>query len=579
FLDRLERAESALNALWCEVVYDRRFVLQGDRQIRIGTLAFERSAPVDEDADPARAFSVDFATLIVGDEVREDRQSWTFRDRWLVERRFEDKVYVMRELAPPGKTLDPLRLGQGPMPLPIGQKKADILARYTVELVGAGDGFDADDASDDGYEAYARGATQIRLTPRKDVPDADEKFREIRLWYRSDDAGGLIPVLARTVDRSADVIFVQLVGVKRAETLPADRVISIDPPAPDAGWDVQVERGRFDEDLESVRIGRAMPTRNVGFVRVAYQPSLPPTDASGERGGLSDLSPLARGEDREAQPIEAPNVSASVLRAVGASYLSEEERAERRVFHGLWTASDLASVPGAAARAALDLGVWDHPSFDDDPFTDPLDRAEALVRRGELVEALDAIGIDDDRVRAMRLRAEALDGLGRFDEAIGVLARIRDGLLAGRYATAQEVTDACRGVILLARLTGLDAGTYQTMLTSLTEAHQRLDRLYWPAVVVESRLLDSKGNAHQAVEAAQQALAMSPAAHDAWAILGLRSVMAFDSARSLGVTDRLDRLERRLAGDDAHSPAGDLIAARMYLRLNDPELASLRVEH
>ncbi|GAB4550623.1 MAG: hypothetical protein Tsb0013_12470 [Phycisphaerales bacterium] len=140
------------------------------------------------------------------------------------------------------------------------------------------------------------------------------------------------------------------------------------------------------------------------------------------------------------------------------------------------------------------------------------------------------------------------------------------------------MTEACRAVVLLARLTGADAPAYQTMVQSLTEAHQKLDRLYWPAVVVEAELLESKGNAQESSQAAAQALSMSPAAADAWAILGVRSVRGFNAERALGVADRLDRLERRLAPDTANSPIGDLIAARMYLRLNDPELASLRVE-
>lgn len=585
-LDALEKADDAIDALWCQVVYDRRFVLQGDQQIRLGELAYQRSGEGD---DVQRAFEVEFTTLLLGPpearEQREDRQSWTFKDRWLVERRFADKVYVKRELAPEGATIDPLRLGQGPMPLPLGQRKDDITARYRVAMTEAAEGFDDEDPTDDAYERFVVGhdrftpCAQLVLTPRADTEDRDERFREIRLWYRPDTEGGLIPVLSRTEDRSGDIVFVQLVGVHQAERLPADRAITLDEPPEDAGWDVRIERGRFDEDLDSVRIGAAYPTSTVEFATYAHPTVIgdPPTDTSGEVGGIGDFTSDATTAD-EVEPAEAPDISPVVIDAIGARWLTDAERAQRRVFHGIWTASDLENVPGATAKAALNAGVWDHPAFDDDPFTDPLDRIEAMVRRGDLASALEEIGPEDERVRAQRLRGEALAGLGRFEDAIGVLEPLRAGLSGAGYDNAKDTTEAARASWIVSRLTGENAEIYKTMMGALTDAHQRMDRLYWPAIVTEAQLLESKGNAEEAVQAAMQTLSVSLDNADAWALLGERSVKGFNVEGALGVSARLDRVERRIGGRNAFSATGDLVAARMYLRLNDPEMAERRVE-
>lgn len=226
-LGALETADRDIRTLQAGVRYIRRMALQGDEQTRQGRLIFEQN-PAEGGAN--RLFAVMFDTLYVGDRREKDRQEWVFNGEWLIERRPDRKQYVARQIAPPGERIDPLRLGEGPMPLPIGQRAADVLARYSAELVNPHSGIEDEPG---GVQEFVRGTVQLRLTPTS--PSEDE-FREVRLWY---DEKTLLPRLAKTFTRSGDESFVMLVNIRVNERVRGD-VFTIEPPAENDGWEVQI---------------------------------------------------------------------------------------------------------------------------------------------------------------------------------------------------------------------------------------------------------------------------------------------------------------------------------------------------
>jgi len=160
---------------------------------------------------------------------------------------------------------------------------------------------------------------------------------------------------------------------------------------------------------------------------------------------------LAQEEPKEIKP---PEMIESVLRSLEAPYLSDVERARLRVFHGLWKDSDLAD-PALRAQAALMVGAFDDPVFDD-PACPPIDRADALLARGDLEAAL-AIASASEGPRAARIEAESLAGLGRFDDArdaIDVLIGSFGGGAAESLGDPQEITELVRARMLQADLRG-----------------------------------------------------------------------------------------------------------------------------
>lgn len=302
--------------------------------------------------------------------------------------------------------------------------------------------------------------------------------------------------------------------------------------------------------------------------------------ASGLGAALVSVA-VAQPPDRamgRAAAIQPPEVSPAVLRALEAPYLNEEEAKDLRVFHGLWRESDLDS-PARRARAALLVGAWDHEWLvgAEVPL---LDRAEAMVRRGELEEALEALA-GEGSLRALRLRAEALELQGRLAEADAALDVVVDRMIRRQVQSAADLTEGVRALIARARLrgpgrAGQAAGDYQTLTALIARARDELDRLHWPAHLAEAALLLDKDNVPQAAQALSQVISMCPAASEAYLLLGGAAVGSFDFARAEAAAEFAGEQYERIDPEHAlgTSPVETMVLARTRLRQGDPEEAA-----
>lgn len=233
-----------------------------EKQKRQGTLYFSTGNAAEPGPQPAeaperaegeeegegapggrRAFRVDFVRLYLpsGEEdvwVRhEERKSYIFDGRVLLELSPDRKAGIRRLVAGEGEEVDPLALGEGPFPIPIGQKKDEILKRFDAELLGPDAGLGGE-----GVPPMLEGTVQLRLTPKPGAAEAED-FHEVRIWYTRHDADGdgdadyLLPVKARTVDTDQSKADVNLANV----TVNADLEEGLfDTTAPE-GWEVMNE--------------------------------------------------------------------------------------------------------------------------------------------------------------------------------------------------------------------------------------------------------------------------------------------------------------------------------------------------
>jgi len=255
-LTELETADRGMRDLTAQITYDRIDATLGDRQYRFGELLFrDRTPEGQENRAGSRSFVVRFHTYADLDVVRDLNESWAFDGRWLIERNDDDRTFRKREITRAGQEVDPLRLGEGPLPIPIGQRKSDILARYEVELVDPLDSLQApeDDMQDDLYESYREAiagtsAVQLKLTPRT---HEDGEFDSIRLWYwrSAEHPDRWLPLLARAGrvnarGREVDTAFVLMGGVK-VNTGLDDAQMTV--PEPREGFAVQVDRLPVEE--------------------------------------------------------------------------------------------------------------------------------------------------------------------------------------------------------------------------------------------------------------------------------------------------------------------------------------------
>lgn len=271
------------------------------------------------------------------------------------------------------------------------------------------------------------------------------------------------------------------------------------------------------------------------------------------------------------QQDEGITLSPVVERAIGASYLTEQERLELRVFHGQWTETDLAET-AVAARAALLAGDLANPALDD-PEASPLDRAEAMILRGDIREALDLIE-GNDTMRALRLSAQAHELLGDLDAVRASTDTATARLARLQSNDAETLTEGVRILIIRARTVGVEqgAGDYELMVQLLATVRDDLDRLYWPARLAEAKLLDARDNRPQAREALLETLALNPGSAEAWRALGEAHVRGFNFDAAEAVAIELDRLTDRMR-PGATSPYATLIRAKALLRQKEPRLA------
>jgi len=250
-LTALETADKDLRSLTAEIRYKKIFaqVQGGDSQIREGKLTFvitpaQAAVPAQKagadgkggtDAKAAvparRGFSVYFDSLVAGKQKRDEKRQFVFDGEWYAERDFANKQFTKRRIVAPGQQGDPLKIGEGPFPVPIGQAKADILNRFSAELVPFADGLDDAAAG----RAFMQGTYQLKLTPREKSPEA-RNFKVLRLWYRQED---LLPRMALSL--APDDTATEILLINHARNMTADQnALNVDGPT-EPGWVINVQ--------------------------------------------------------------------------------------------------------------------------------------------------------------------------------------------------------------------------------------------------------------------------------------------------------------------------------------------------
>lgn len=226
-LDRLEASAADLESFTGTIYYETYDDLLDRREIRLGEIIY-RIAQAEESARDITSFAVLFDTLIIG-QRRSDRQKhYVFHGRWLAEVDHENRQFIKRELVPPGRQLDPLKLGEGPIPLPIGQPKDQVLARFDVSL---------HELPEDGPLARLENVDGLLLIPRENTPEADE-YSRVELYY---DRETNLPVGINAIEINDNRKTVRLSSVKRNPELTDEQIqqLSVEEPDP-RRWSIDV---------------------------------------------------------------------------------------------------------------------------------------------------------------------------------------------------------------------------------------------------------------------------------------------------------------------------------------------------
>ena len=177
-LTAVERTADSLRDFRANITLETTDDVTGDTERRLGQLVF-----VQEEGKPAtRRFAVVFEKFIDGSGRMDERPvRYIYADGWLTEADFKQRTLVRRQLARAGEQYDPLKPGEGPVPLPIGQRRADVLARFDASLATA--------PNSTILLKSARPMIGVRLKPKPGMADRD--LVEASVWY---DAQSLVPI-------------------------------------------------------------------------------------------------------------------------------------------------------------------------------------------------------------------------------------------------------------------------------------------------------------------------------------------------------------------------------------------------
>jgi len=260
---------------------------------------------------------------------------------------------------------------------------------------------------------------------------------------------------------------------------------------------------------------------------------------------------------------ESPPPAEAVAKALAADWLTDDERKDLRIFHGVWDSRDL-DTPERAAQAALLTWSLDDPSLSDARLSAAV-RADALVRRGRFQDAIALVAAESSPL-GIAVRCEALAWLGKNADALAA-AKSLDALLdEGGATSAADIVAASRAALVRARLEPRSTDDIQRVLNALARARTEFDRLYWPALLTEGQLLAEKHHLPAGVPALQQAIALQPRSSEAWYLLGTLAVEELDFDGSERAIKALDHIH-------TNHPLARLLEAQLDLRRRDPERA------
>ncbi len=222
-LDRLERAGEGLRDFSADITYFLWDAMLERREIRSGEILYD----VRPD-DGGRRFAILVTSVIVGNRKDNQNKRYIFDGSWFVEIDHDNRMFTKRQIVAPGERFDPLKLGEGPFPLPVGQRREDVLARFEASLL---DGTE--------HEVLARflagkPVEGLKLVPLPSTPQAKE-IAEVEIFY---DAATLLPLGIVLTETHGDRKTVMLRQLERNQGIDESK-LSIEEPDP-AQWQIDV---------------------------------------------------------------------------------------------------------------------------------------------------------------------------------------------------------------------------------------------------------------------------------------------------------------------------------------------------
>ena len=128
-LDAMEEQGRTMKDFTASATMEKFEALTDEREVRRGRVVV--LGPSGKDREIGIAFDEFIDSTGRGST---DARRFVFRGGWMWEFDPTKKQAIRRQLAPEGESFDPLRVGEGPFPVPLGQPKKDVVREFIVTL-------------------------------------------------------------------------------------------------------------------------------------------------------------------------------------------------------------------------------------------------------------------------------------------------------------------------------------------------------------------------------------------------------------------------------------------------------------
>ena len=228
-LDALEAKTNELRDFQANVHYRKYESILDETEMYVGRIYYQ----INPERDPAKRFAIHFTAKgsVEGRTLHDRNHSYIFDGIWLVEKIVDEKQFIKRQIVAPGEEFDPLRLGEGPFPMPIGQTKQDVLRYFDVKSLAK--------LEEKTFFASQMGDVQgLELMPKPGTSEAEE-YEKVEMFYESDTK---LPAGIRATKLNGDVESVLFLSPVENTGI-EESLLSTDNPPASEGWLVDIQDG------------------------------------------------------------------------------------------------------------------------------------------------------------------------------------------------------------------------------------------------------------------------------------------------------------------------------------------------
>src|ERR1051326_5579683 len=161
-LDALDARGQSLKDFTCGLRVTEVDNAIGLSNVRTGNLRFQKL----DDGEARIRMTLDQKEA--NGKTRPEKLEYVYSKGWLVDRDYQRRLNIRRQVVRPGEKLNLLKLGEGPFPLPLGQKKEDVHQLFQVTK------------GELGKDDPAR-TVHLQLTPKKGTK-YEKQFDAIDFW-------------------------------------------------------------------------------------------------------------------------------------------------------------------------------------------------------------------------------------------------------------------------------------------------------------------------------------------------------------------------------------------------------------